>query len=345
MMVELTAIIHFLTGFDPGHLSGAMVGFWGLVQGGDPGVVAAVVAQPWHFADWLRDLLQFFNSGLVVGSIYALVALGFVLIYKATSILNLAQGEFLMIGAYVCLAAMVDLNLPFFVAFGLTMVVCVVIGLAIERIILRPMIGEPIIAVIMVTIGLGYVLRGGLIMRWGNDIKQFPPVLTMPPMNVGGVYFSLIEILTIALAIGLLIMFTMFFKYSRTGVYMRATANDQQAAQSMGISVKRVFAISWCISAVVSAIGGIIIAFKIGVGLPLAEFGLKCLPAVIVGGLDSILGAIIGGVSVGLLEEVGGGYLDRFIPAVKEVAPFVILVLVLIIKPYGLFGTEDIERV
>ncbi len=344
-MVEAAAFIHLVTGVSASPLSGAMVGFWGLVQGGDPGIVAAAAAQPWQFADWLRDLLQFCNSGLVVGSIYALVALGFVLIYKATSILNLAQGEFLMVGAYVCLAVMVELHLPFIIAFGMTMLVCIVLGLVIERVILRPMIGEPIIAVIMVTIGLGYVIRGGLITRWGNDIKQFPQVFPMTPINVGGVYFSLVETLTIALAIALLILFTLFFKYSRTGVYMRATANDQQAAQSMGISVKRVFAISWCISAVVSAIGGIIISFKIGVGLPLAEFGLKCLPAVIFGGLDSILGAIIGGVSVGVLEEIGGGYLDRFIPAVKEVAPFVILVLVLIIKPYGLFGTKEIERV
>ncbi|MBU0513586.1 MAG: branched-chain amino acid ABC transporter permease [Proteobacteria bacterium] len=293
----------------------------------------------------MRDFLQFMNDGLVVGSIYALVALGFALIYKSTSILNLAQGEFLMVGAYVCLAVIVDFKLPFVVAFLMTMAVAVLVGLAVERLVLRPMIGEPIISVIMVTIGLAYVLKGLLIMQWGNDTKPFPKVVDVDPLQLGGVSIDLVEASAVVVAVVLLILFLLFFKYSRTGVFMRATANDQQAAQSMGISVKRVFAMSWCIAAVVSAIGGIVISFKLNVGLPLAEFGLKCLPAVILGGLDSILGAVIGGLSLGILQEVGGAYLDRFIPAVKEVFPFVILVLVLIIRPYGLFGTKEIERV
>ena len=261
--------------------------------------------------------MQFLVTGLSMGSIYALVALGFVLIYKSTSILNLAQGEFMMVGAYICLSMTLDFGLNFFVSFIITMVFSVILGLAVERLVLRPLIGEPIISIIMVTLGLTYILRGLVILYlWSMGI-------------------SLV----------LLTFFAVFFKYARTGVFMRAVADHQTAAQSMGISVKRVFAISWCIAAVVSSIGGILIGNIGGVGVELSHLGLKVLPAVIFGGLDSILGAIIGGLIVGILEFLSAGYLDPYIPAINEVFPFIVMVLVLMIKPYGLFGIEEIERV
>ncbi len=287
---------------------------------------------------------QFLLSGLAIGSIYALVAMGFVLIYKSTSILNLAQGEFLMVGAYVCLALTLDYKLNFFVSFAITMVFSVLLGLAVERVVLRPLIGEPIITVIMVTLALTYVLRGVVIMLWGNDIRQFN-VFPAEPVDLWGVKIAQLYVWSMAISLGLLACFAIFFKYSRTGIFMRAVADHQTAAQSMGISVKRVFAISWCIAAVVSSIGGILIGNIGGVGVQLSHFGLKVLPAVIFGGLDSVLGAIIGGLVVGVLEFLSAGYLDMYIPAVNEVFPFVVLVLVLMVKPYGLFGTEEIERV
>ncbi len=288
--------------------------------------------------------MQFLLSGLSIGSIYALVALGFVLIYKSTSILNLAQGEFLMVGAYVCLSLTLDYGLDFFTSFIITMVFSVLLGLLVERMILRPLIGEPIISVIMVTLGLTYVLRGVVIMIWGNDIRQFN-VFPEQPINLWGVKLTYLYLWSMGVSLLLLTFFAIFFKYARTGIYMRAVADHQTAAQSMGISVKRIFAISWCIAAVVSSIGGILVGNIAGVGVDLSYIGLKVLPAVILGGLDSVLGAIIGGLVVGVLEFLSAGYLDPYLPAINEVFPFVVMVLVLMIKPYGLFGTEEIERV
>ena len=279
-----------------------------------------------------------------MGSIYALVALGFVLIYKATSILNLAQGEFLMVGAYFCLSLTLDFGLGFVASFLLTMVFSVILGLAVERLVLRPLIGEPIISVIMVTLGLTYIMRGLVIMIWGNDIRQFN-IFPDQPIDFWGVKLTYLYLYSMGISFALLIFFAIFFKYARTGVFMRAVADHQTAAQSMGISVKRVFAMSWCIAAVVSSIGGILVGNIAGVGVDLSYIGLKVLPAVILGGLDSILGAIIGGLIVGVLEFLSAGYLDPYIPAINEVFPFIVLVLVLMIKPYGLFGTEEIERV
>ena len=288
--------------------------------------------------------MQFLMSGLSMGSIYALVALGFVLIYKATSILNLAQGEFLMVGAYFCLSLTLDFGLGFVASFLLTMVFSVILGLAVERLVLRPLIGEPIISVIMVTLGLTYIMRGLVIMIWGNDIRQFN-IFPDQPIDFWGVKLTQLYLYSMGISFALLIFFAIFFKYARTGVFMRAVADHQTAAQSMGISVKRVFAMSWCIAAVVSSIGGILVGNIAGVGVDLSYIGLKVLPAVILGGLDSILGAIIGGLIVGVLEFLSAGYLDPYIPAINEVFPFIVLVLVLMIKPYGLFGTEEIERV
>lgn len=288
--------------------------------------------------------MQFFLSGLSMGSIYSLVALGFVLIYKSTSILNLAQGEFLMVGAYICLSMTIDFGLNFYASFAITMVFSVGLGMAVERLILRPLIGEPIISVIMVTLGLTYVLRGLVIMIWGNDIRQFN-VFPESPLDLWGVKLSYLYLWSMGVSFFLLTFFALFFKYARTGIFMRAVADHQTAAQSMGISVKRIFAISWCIAAVVSSIGGILVGNIAGVGVDLSYIGLKVLPAVIFGGLDSILGAIIGGLIVGVLEFLSAGYLDPYIPAINEVFPFIILVLVLMVKPYGLFGTEEIERV
>ncbi len=288
--------------------------------------------------------MQFLMSGLSMGSIYALVALGFVLIYKATSILNLAQGEFLMVGAYFCLSLTLDFGLGFVASFLLTMVFSVILGLAVERLVLRPLIGEPIISVIMVTLGLTYIMRGLVIMIWGNDIRQFN-IFPDQPIDFWGVKLTYLYLYSMGISFALLIFFAIFFKHARTGVFMRAVADHQTAAQSMGISVKGVFAMSWCIAAVVSSIGGILVGNIAGVGVDLSYIGLKVLPAVILGGLDSILGAIIGGLIVGVLEFLSAGYLDPYIPAINEVFPFIVLVLVLMIKPYGLFGTEEIERV
>jgi branched-chain amino acid transport system permease protein len=293
-------------------------------------------------------LLQLFISGLVIGSIYSAVALGFVIIYKATRVVNFAQGEFLMAGAYICYAFLVQMHVPFWAALALTICFGMVLAVVIERLILRPMIGEPIISIIMVTIGLSLVLRSLVAMIWKTDILVYEPKLFPQEMiTVGGVPVSLEFVWCFLLSLFLLLVFSVFFKYSRAGVAMRATAFNQQTAQSMGISVKMIFALSWIISAVVSGIGGVLIGNINGISNSMYHFGLKVFPATILGGLDSILGAALGGIIIGILENLSDGlcksYLD--LSGVKEVAPFVILVIILMIKPYGLFGTKEIERV
>ena len=290
--------------------------------------------------------LQLIIQGLAVGSVYSLVALGFVLIYKASSVINFAQGELLMVGAYVCLAMLTTFQVPFWAGFLLTMAFSVVLALSIERFVLRPMIGEPVISIIMITIGLSLVLKSFVSSIWGTQIKVFPPIFPQTPIKLGEIVVSQVYVYTFLASMVFLVLFALFFKYSRMGIAMRATANSNQVALSMGISVKKVFAISWCVAAVVSAVGGILIGNINGVNITLSSIGLKVFPAVILGGLDSIPGAVLGGLIIGVLENLSGGYLDQlFGGGVKEVAPFVVLVIILMVKPYGLFGTEEIERV
>ncbi|MCL5965840.1 MAG: branched-chain amino acid ABC transporter permease [Deltaproteobacteria bacterium] len=296
----------------------------------------------------MQYLLQLVISGLVIGSIYAVVALGFTIIYKATRVVNFAQGELLMVGAYVCFAFLVQMHLPFWAALLLTILFGMILAVLIERLILQPMIGEPIISIIMVTIGLALVLRSVVSAVWGTEILVYNPKLFPQEMiNIAGMPISLEFVWCFVLSIFLLIVFSLFFKYSRAGVAMRATAFNQQVAQSMGISVKFIFALSWIISAVVSGIGGVLIGNINGINSSLYHFGLKVFPATILGGLDSILGAALGGLIIGILENLSDGLCNAYLDlnGVKEVAPYVFLVIILMVKPYGLFGTKEIERV
>jgi branched-chain amino acid transport system permease protein len=291
--------------------------------------------------------LQLVLNGFVIGSIYALVGLGFVIIYKASSILNFAQGEFLMLGAYVCLAIFTEAHVPFAAAFGLTLVFSIVLGMGMERLLLRPMIGEPVISVIMLTLGLSAVLRALVQGIWGTDTRPYPDLFPTAPVNIGPLPVSQGYLYSIGSVLVLLLLFSLFFNFTREGIAMRATAFSQQVALSMGISVKKIFAIAWSIAAVVSAIGGVLLGgVRGGVDGAFALVGLKVIPVVILGGLDSVLGAIVGGVVMGVLENLSGGYLDPLVGGgVKEVAPFIALVAILTFRPYGLFGKVKIERV
>jgi branched-chain amino acid transport system permease protein len=291
--------------------------------------------------------LQLVINGLVVGSIYSLVALGFVIIYKATKVVNFAQGELVLVGAYICFALTVQMQLPFLVSFLITLLFSIVLGLCIERLVLRPLIGEPIISVIMVTVGLSSVLKALVQLFWGTQIRVYPPILPDTPFFIVGLPVAPVYIAALFISLMLFVVFSLFFKYSSMGIAMRATAFDQQAAQSMGIGIKRIFALSWCIAAVVSSIGGIILGNINGINSQLGHLGLKVFPAVILGGLDSLLGAALGGLIIGILENVCDGLAkDLFnLGGFKEVAAFVVLVIILMIRPHGLFGTEEIERV
>ncbi|GAC1343379.1 MAG: branched-chain amino acid ABC transporter permease [Myxococcales bacterium] len=294
----------------------------------------------------MEYFLQLSLNGLVVGGIYALVALGFVIIYKSSGILNFAQGEFLVLGAYVCLAFLTAARVPFAAAFVLTLLFSIVLGLLLERVVLRPMLGQPIISVIMVTLGLSSVLKAVVQGIWGTDTRPFPQVFPTEPVLLGPLPVSQGYLWSLACVAVLLVVLTLFFRHTRLGLAMRATAFSQQVALSMGISVRRIFALSWSIAAVVSAAGGILLgAMRGGVDGSLAFYGLKVIPVVILGGLDSVAGAIVGGLVIGVLENLSGGYLDPLLGGgVKDVAPFVALVLILMVRPQGLFGTAHARR-
>jgi branched-chain amino acid transport system permease protein len=292
-------------------------------------------------------MLQLVISGIAVGGVYSLMALGFVLIFKASSVVNFGPGELVLFGAYVSWATILQMRLPLVVALPLTLAVAVLLGLVIERGVLRPLIGEPIISVIMVTFGFASVIRGFLNMTWGSDTRPFPVLFSPEPFRVGPVPVSPVHLWSFVGVMVLLGAFSLFFRFSLTGVAMRATADNQQVAQSLGVSVKWVFALSWCIATGVSTLAGIILgSVRGGVDFSLADLGLKVFPVVILGGLDSVAGAIIGGVLIGVLENLSGGYLDPILGGgVKEVAPFVVLVIILMLRPYGFFGKVEIARV
>jgi len=290
--------------------------------------------------------LQIIVTGIATGGVYGLIALGFVLIFKATGILNLATGAFMTLGAYICLTVLSQLGMPFWLAFLATLGFAILLGVVLERIILRPLIGEPIISVVMVTIGLSSILQGLTHLIWSPDYRSFPEIFPPEPLDLG------IAIVPSGLLWGFIfaaagtLIFILIFKLTRTGVAMRATASDQQAALSMGISVRWIFALSWCYGAVAAVIGGIVIGNISGISIYLGDIGLKVLAVIILGGLDSIGGAILGGLIIGILENMAGLYLDPiFGGGVKDVAPFFILVLIIMIRPYGLFGKKIIERV
>ncbi len=292
----------------------------------------------------MEKFLQLTLTGLTNGAILALVALGFVLIYKASDVLNFAQGDFMVVGAFLTYGLIAQVGLPWPAGVLLAVIFAVLMGVTIERLILRPLIGEPIISVIMVTIGLSSLLRAFVSAIWGTTGRAFPAFLPSEPVNILGATIGEDRLIAIGLVAILFALFTLFFRYNREGVAMRATADDQQAALSMGISVKRVFAIAWSIAAVTAVLAGIIVANIVGVSLAIAGIGLTVFPVVILGGLDSIPGAVIGGVIIGLLQAYMAGYTPSYL-ALSTVIPFIVLLLILMVKPYGLFGEERIERV
>ena len=294
----------------------------------------------------LLYFMQLFASGIAVGCLYALIALGFVLIIKATDILNFAHGEIIMISSLLCYFLMAKYHFSFLSASLITVLIAALLGVLTERVVLRPMLGEPIFAVVMITIGLSIFLRSLAGIIFGHDNYVFPSPFPKEPMNLAGITLSMTQIWVMISTALLVLIFFIFFKYSRMGLAMRGTANNQETALLMGISTKRVFAMVWGIAFVTAAIAGIFLANVMVVNIGLTFTAISAFPAIILGGLESIPGAIIGGLVIGVIENMAGGYLDQMIGGgVKDVTPFVVLFLMLMFKPYGLFGKKEIERV
>lgn len=290
----------------------------------------------------MDTFVQLTVTGLANGGILALVALGFVIIYKASGVINFAQGQFLLVGAYVIMASLVTFKLHWLLGILIAMLVAVALGVLVERLILRPLIGQPTISVIMVTIGLGQVLQSAVQIIWGTQPRPFPEFIPASSIELLGARVPVSRLVAISLVIGALVLFTLFFKRSRQGIAMRAVADDQQAAMVMGISVRRIFAIAWALSGACAVLGGLLVANLIGVSGQVGAFGLLVFPVVILGGLDSVPGAVVGGAVIGLLGAYTGGYIGG---GLQTVIPYVALVLILLVRPYGLFGEVRIERV
>ncbi|MFC1813457.1 branched-chain amino acid ABC transporter permease [Thermodesulfobacteriota bacterium] len=290
--------------------------------------------------------LMTLTTGIMVGGIYALVALGWVIIYKCSGVLNLAMGEMTLVGAYVSLT-FYSMGMPFLLALFFSLIVGLVLGILTERIFLDKLIGEPVLTVIMVTVGLSFFFKGSVELIFSTDTRVFdPPVFSIEPIRFGPLVIGQVYLWSFVAAIILLCIFVGFFKYTRWGLAMQATADDEMAALSLGVSARFVYAAAWAIAFMAAGVGGTLLGNINGLNISVGHLGLLVLPAVVLGGLNSVPGAIVGGIIIGILQNFCGAYLDRYFPGgVKEVAPFVFMVIFLLFKPHGLWGWERIERV
>ena len=295
--------------------------------------------------DWQFTALLLSN-GVLIGLMYSLIALGFVLVYKATDAVNFAQGEFVMIAGFVAVGALTVLGVPLWLSILLSLVGMVVFGFALERVMLRKLIGRPVIAIVMATIGLAAILRGLGPFGIFQGTRSLPLPLSDEPFVLGPLFIPPIQLVGGAVSLLFLAGFGYFFLKSRKGIAMRAVADNQQVALAMGINVERYFGVAWAMTGVVSALGGVLWGNMLGVDVNLALVGFKVFPVVILGGLDSIPGAVIGGLIVGIVENVAAGYVDPFVGGgTKDFAPYVLMILALMIRPYGMFGKRIIERI
>jgi len=291
--------------------------------------------------------LQLIVTGFALGMVYALIAIGFVIILKCTNAFNIAQGHFVLIGGYLGYTFLVPFGLPVWASLLLAIIVAIIMGLLVERLTIRPLVGQPELAMIMMTIALATVLEGLATLIWGGEYKTYHGVLPTITLKVGGISVppeSLIGLIVSAVAVVLLML---LFRYTKIGLAMRATAEDLQVVQSLGIKATTVYAVSWAIASVVGVIGGMLLGGVSGVMIPLAEIGLKAFAVVLLGGVNSIGGAIVAGIILGMLENVAAGYLDPLLPGggFSQLFPFVVMIIVLVFRPNGLFGLARIERI
>lgn len=297
----------------------------------------------------MTRLLQTLIAGLGQGSIYALIAMGFVIIYKATLVINFAQPALMVVGASLIVFLAVSSGLNFYLAVVLAILLTAAVALVIERVALRPMIGKPAFVVAIITIGVDIILRIGVNRFLGRNVRPIGDPWGLTAFNLGGVFVQQRHVVMITTTAVVVTALFAFFKYSRIGLAMRATASDQETALAMGVSVGQVFALSWAIAGGLAALAGMFVGAGAGIDQATWVIALKALPAVILGGLDSIGGAVIGGLLVGVVEQLFATYQGEYAPWLGQnfavVSPYLILLVVLLIRPYGLFGTPEIERV
>ena len=291
--------------------------------------------------------LQLIVTGLAQGMVYALIAIGFVIILKCSEVFNIAQGHFVLIGGYLGWTFLVPFDLPIWAAMLASIGVAVLMGLLIERLMLRPLVGQPVLAVVMMTIALATVLGGLATLLWGAEYKAYHGMLPTINMSFGSVSVPSESLIGLMVSVFCVVLLMLIFKYTKIGLAMRATAEDLQVVQSVGIKATTVYAVSWIIACVVGVVGGILLGGVSGANMELANVGLKAFAVVLLGGVNSVGGAIVAGIILGMLENVASGYLDPLLPGggLAQVFPFFVMIIVLIFRPHGLFGLAEIERV
>jgi len=284
-------------------------------------------------------------TGLLVGGIYAAIALGWAIIFKTSGVINLATGELTMIGGYTCFA-LYSFGLPFIAALLGMLVIAILVGILTERLWLRPMIGEPVLSVIMVTVGISFAYKAIVALIWGADTRVFsPPVFPLEPLMLGPIHISQVFLYSFLVAGIMMAVLIYFFQRTRTGLAMQATADDEMAARSMGIPASSVYRWTWIIAFMSCGIAGALLGNINGLNISISYLGLLVLPAVVIGGMNSIPGAVAGGLIIGVLENLGGAYISPFFPGgVKTTFPFLVMLIIMLWKPYGFWGWIKIER-
>jgi branched-chain amino acid transport system permease protein len=294
----------------------------------------------------MAEFLQYTLTGIAVGMVYALIALGFALVWKSSSVANLALGQLVLISSWFNYGMLVQAKLPFWLGLPLTILFALFLGWVIERVALRSLIAQPILSLIAVTLGIGYFLEGVVTFIWPISVAGLPDIFPKEPVQIGPAVISQEYIWASGISLALFGLLSLFFKYHKMGIAMRATADDQMAVQACAVPVTSVFSTSWMFATVVAAIGGVLMSSIGGVTFGLVETGFKSFSVVILGGLDSFVGCMIAGPIIGLCENLGGGYLTPLTwPGIKDIIPFIIIMIVMFIKPYGLFGESRIERI
>jgi branched-chain amino acid transport system permease protein len=294
----------------------------------------------------MAELIQFVTTGITVGMVYALIALGFVLIWKSSGVANLALGQLVLISSWFTYGMLVQVGLPVWLGFPLVILFAMGLGWITERFALRPLIGQPILSLITVTLGIAFFIQGAVSFIWPKSVAALPRLFPEEPIHIGTAVVSQEYFWAAVISLALFGTLSLFFKYHKMGIAMRAVADDQMAVQACGIPVTKIFSQSWMFACILAAVGGILMSSIGGITFGLVETGLKAFSVVILGGLDSFLGAIVAGPIIGLAENLGGGYLTPLTwPGIREVIPFIIIIIVMGIRPYGLFGERRIERI
>jgi branched-chain amino acid transport system permease protein len=281
-------------------------------------------------------------SGLATGCVYALVALGFVLIFKATDVVNFAQGEFVMASGFISYTLLIWYGLPYWVVFFITILLSGIMGVVLERVVVRPIMDAPIFSIVIATIGASTIMRSTAGIVYGYDVLPLQTIFSKNPIRLSVFNFTIMDVGVIGFSLAIMLALYLFFKLTKTGMAMRATAQSQAAAQLMGVSVKQIFSLTWAISAGISGVAGVLIAPIIYLDPNLGIIAVKAFAGAILGGFGSIPGAIVGGMLLGVLENLSGYFFNA---GIKQVSTYILLILVLIVKPSGLFGAATMKKV